>query len=819
MSAGFKTLTQSKKKPEDFRDLEFEIWLAAGGFHFDNGTTGFQNITGPRVRLEIRAFDIPLLGDDSRVVLGTQYELDDVRGDVGTLTFGARIPFGPGGGRNRDVRLTGLARRMVAPIVRDPEIVTNSGFGIAESAKFANSGQVISTAIVVDGNTINPEATIEGAGANSIVIADGFAGTIDPADTVDLNPNQHVLGGGTQLAVIGCDTGAAATFDVPGTRPTINNSFVLNDGGTLSGLNIAGQGTTAAVQIVGNGIFQLFDNSLTNLDLGNTNTALLPDGNSVNIADLGIFTSSFSGNLSIFETTVITPGPSAFLITDMIASADITDSDFFATGNGEYSVQLETHGFGQLIANFSGGSIIGLDGEGVRDIESHDDSVLTVSFRHSELVGGGSGEAIDDVISADRSLLTLNVIDSSITSLDEDGIERLESRNDSTLIANFMRSSIIANGSHEGIDTIRSRDNSVLTTNFFDSSIASAENEAIEEIDARDDSMLTANFTRTQLFGGQDGIFSRVPTVGSGNNEGIEDFNSCDNATLIANFVDSSIISNSNNAIDDIEANDDSTMIVNFTRTTLIGGQNGSDEAIDLIYAERDSTLTLNFTDASIISSDDGAIRTIAIEDDAVANINFTRTSVIGGQNGSGAGIETIVSVDDSVLTLNFDDSSITGTAAAALGSLGSNDDSIMNVNFGRTTISGGDSTGAIGAFMDIVSEEDSQLNLNLIDTNVIAAGVRSFERINSTEDSILTAVFTGSTFTSGLDSVVFESSDSSMLNANLMNNTLTSGTGFFDLNLNQTGGSTFNVVDLLNLSGNNNGASVTTSGTITDTP
>jgi len=47
--------------------------------------------------------------------------------------------------------------------------------------------------------------------------------------------------------------------------------------------------------------------------------------------------------------------------------------------------------------------------------------------------------------------------------------------------------------------------------------------------------------------------------------------------------------------------------------------------------------------------------------------------------------------------------------------------------------------------------------------------------------------------------------------------NTLTPGAGFLGFNLTQNAGSTFNVVDFPNLSGNNNAASLNTTGTITN--
>ncbi|MCA9248939.1 MAG: inverse autotransporter beta domain-containing protein [Planctomycetales bacterium] len=109
--------------PHVFCDCE--VWAAVGVFHFNNDTEGYEDITGPRARVEMRAFDVPLLGVDSRVVLAGQIENDDIRGTVGTGTVTLRIPFGRGGGAS-GYRLAGIDRRMVAPIVRDIDIITST---------------------------------------------------------------------------------------------------------------------------------------------------------------------------------------------------------------------------------------------------------------------------------------------------------------------------------------------------------------------------------------------------------------------------------------------------------------------------------------------------------------------------------------------------------------------------------------------------------------------------------------------------------------------------------------------------------------------
>ncbi len=223
--------------------LNAQVWAAAGVFHFDNTAAGFEDISGPRVRTELRLFDLPYLGNDSRLVFAGQYEHDHVRGAVTTGFLSVRIPLGR---RNRSRRLSRLERRMVAPIVRDVDIVTNAALGSVEQVKNARTGQPITGAAVIDANTPNPEAVVAGLGPNSVVVVDGSAGTISPAGTIVMNNGQVLMGGGSSLTVQGCGTGAIADFIGPGTRPTITqasnaiDTLIITDNVTLQSIDFTG---------------------------------------------------------------------------------------------------------------------------------------------------------------------------------------------------------------------------------------------------------------------------------------------------------------------------------------------------------------------------------------------------------------------------------------------------------------------------------------------------------------------------------------------------------------------------------------------------
>jgi len=241
--------------------LDAELRAFAGGYYFDNSNNAFEEISGLRARTELRLYDLAMLGEGSRLTLDGLIQHDDVRGTQTEVGLYVRVPYGPSPGR----RLSRMQRRMVDRIVRDVDVVA-SNQAIDEAAKFALTGQPISQAITIDRNTVNPEGVIEGAGADSLVIAEGSAGIIIPAGTVDMDIGQVVLGGGSGVTVVGCNTGAMANFIAPGTRPTINNSFAINSGGGLIGLDINGQGTTAAVNLIGAGDFEISHSNITNVD-------------------------------------------------------------------------------------------------------------------------------------------------------------------------------------------------------------------------------------------------------------------------------------------------------------------------------------------------------------------------------------------------------------------------------------------------------------------------------------------------------------------------------------------------------------------------
>ncbi|QDT96463.1 right-handed parallel beta-helix repeat-containing protein [Gimesia aquarii] len=229
-------------KTFDEMNVDAELRGYVGGYYFDNSAPGFKEMAGPRTRVEFRMFDLPFLGNGSRVVLAGQYQYDELRGSQGTGMLTIRVPL-PGNGDSQ--KLTRFQRRMVNPIVRDIDIVLNQARGPVEQAKLQQTGQVLNNITVIDANTVGAEAVFNGAGTNSVVLFDGSAGTIDTSTGFVFNNGQLALAGGKSVNVVGCNSGAVASFNY-GSRPTVNGTvntidvFTMADNSSIVGMNITG---------------------------------------------------------------------------------------------------------------------------------------------------------------------------------------------------------------------------------------------------------------------------------------------------------------------------------------------------------------------------------------------------------------------------------------------------------------------------------------------------------------------------------------------------------------------------------------------------
>lgn len=384
----------------------------AGGFHFDSNQAK-QNISGPRARSEWRILDIIPGHPGSRLTLAFEFQWDDVRDDQwkGGLLF--RIPLGGGSRKPVQAPRTHQHRlmRMTERIVRDVDVVV--GQSERERAVNARTGVPFENVTVIDGNTVNPEGTIEGAGNNSVVIANGQAGTITPADTVDMNNGQVLMGGGSNLTVRGANTGALATFAAPGTR----GMFSISAGTDVELINGASNASIVGVDLVtadfrANAIV-LRDNTDILIDtVGITTTGEAARG----IESFG--TSQFTVNNSIITTTgeesdgIVSRDNSRFTVNNSTITTRDNGIQLAGTSQGTVNhTTITTHDTDAeaiALSDISQGtindSVITTIGDFSPGIVSEDDSQLTVN--DSTIIT--SGEGADGIVSIDADQLTVN---------------------------------------------------------------------------------------------------------------------------------------------------------------------------------------------------------------------------------------------------------------------------------------------------------------------------------------------------------------------------------------------------------------------------
>lgn len=185
--------------------LDAEVRGYVGGYYFDNDAAGFPEVAGPRARVELRMFDLPWLGPESRVVFGGEIQYDNVRDTHAVGLVQVRIPLGRLFSRGSS--LTPLQRRMVEPIVRDIDVVTNSTPSKAQTQTLLTVGgnpialaHVNDSGAIGDGSFENPHGSLTSANtdpqkANRDIVY-VHSGTTFNGQNYQLAPNQRFLGEG-----------------------------------------------------------------------------------------------------------------------------------------------------------------------------------------------------------------------------------------------------------------------------------------------------------------------------------------------------------------------------------------------------------------------------------------------------------------------------------------------------------------------------------------------------------------------------------------------------------------------------------------------
>lgn len=109
-------------------DSGTQLRAYAGFYHFT--ADGAEDVTGPRLRLDLTIDEVPALWPGARLTLGAEIQHDDVRDTEGFLLARLRVPLYEVEDRSRLPApvspRTHQIRRMTDPIVRDIDIVAQS---------------------------------------------------------------------------------------------------------------------------------------------------------------------------------------------------------------------------------------------------------------------------------------------------------------------------------------------------------------------------------------------------------------------------------------------------------------------------------------------------------------------------------------------------------------------------------------------------------------------------------------------------------------------------------------------------------------------
>jgi hypothetical protein len=240
-------------------DGDVDLRAFIGGYYFANSDV--DTVAGPRGRLEVRLYDLELLGVQSRLTIDGEVQWDSPRGTQGFGGLELRIPLGVVTG-TPGAKLSPLDRRMVDRVQRDVDIVTQKyqsdphdvvvdGLtGKTHTIVFAEEGGSGTGTKGNPTNLLDAPALAAAKGKNAIIVVKGDAGPITlSGQPVQLANGQALLGGDSHVVLRDAgDSGIRANFHAPGARPTIlgtdsaANLIDMASGGQnrVTGLDLAG---------------------------------------------------------------------------------------------------------------------------------------------------------------------------------------------------------------------------------------------------------------------------------------------------------------------------------------------------------------------------------------------------------------------------------------------------------------------------------------------------------------------------------------------------------------------------------------------------
>jgi len=612
--------------------LAYILRAYVGGFYFD-ADEALEEVTGPKARIEFRVDDFISAMPGSQLTLEGEWRSDDVRGGhvEGGVRF--RVPFSVFSGDGKPTRPRSVQwRRMVDGLERDTDIVTVESE--REAVEDALTGVDFDRVVDADATT-GVTAPATAAGGNTLIVADGGAGTIIGPQV--LEANQTLLGGSGTILVRGLRSGTTTTLTGPGSRPTFSNTaasaiFTAADRTHIAGANLSGN---AAGSFLNDGV--LLGSSqfvvLQDVDIADFSGAgiFADDGNTIQLIDVSVTNGVNGPVMDVNDFNTVTISDSRFSNTflgilldddnavtvDMTSLSDTGGDAFNMDNRNSVTISNATiSNIGDDVVFGNDNNTITLTGTTVTTstndlFDFNDDNTLTVTDVTASGIGG-VGFFLDDdnVVTVDNTVLSDVTFD----------VFNMDSRNTLT-ISNSTISDV-------GDDVVFGGFGNVIT--ISDTTVTNSTNDLVDVLNAN--AVTLTNVTAS-------GIGGKAVWVVDGNTVTVT-------GGSISTFEET------------IDAGDGNTIVLTDTTLSSTGGQ----EAIDV---SDNNVLTISGVTASAFGN-----RVLEISNSNNVTVNLstlggTPTDTIG-LDGTGNTLSGSGNVDESAPTGLFCDN-----AGVQTGSIG----------------------------------------------------------------------------------------------------------------------------------------------------
>ncbi|NML76973.1 hypothetical protein HHL25_22810 [Rhizobium sp. S-51] len=328
-------------------DSGFDLRAFFGGYYFDG--SGVEAVGGPRARLELTAHDLAGI-PGVKVTGGVTYQSDNVRGDQWIAEARLRVPLQPPASAP-DQELSHMERRMMDAVVRDVDIVSNTGnatnstdttLSSTEDAINTWNGDVVSTFAQVDGATQDLaalQAALDAAGTGGVVL---LTGNLAAPGGILLNANQTLIGGGATLKLRGASSGVEVDFTAAGSSGRITGAddalVEMATGSTLSGISVentaTGANDFAVVGASGATLDKVDIISSANGVKADGTTGFTLEGGSVTANQGSALDLTNSTGLDVSDAAIVQNGASGLGIRADNAAGTISNNRITTNGNG-----------------------------------------------------------------------------------------------------------------------------------------------------------------------------------------------------------------------------------------------------------------------------------------------------------------------------------------------------------------------------------------------------------------------------------------------------------------------------------------------------